>query len=99
VNSCLEKKGLTKVNSIIEELDGPVVNTLRRAFAEVKQHWSVIGWVSKNLLSRAPPCFGRYVKPLVSAAFAVVSTPPTRSTYVQSIRKAYAPGVGTLIGG
>jgi hypothetical protein len=26
-----------------------------------------------NLLSRAPPCFGRYVKLLVPAAFAVVS--------------------------
>jgi hypothetical protein len=33
----------------------------------------VIGWVTKNLLSRAPPCFGRHVKPLVPAAFAVVS--------------------------
>jgi hypothetical protein len=33
--------------------------------AEVKQRWSVIGWVTKNLLSRAPPCFGRHVKPLV----------------------------------
>jgi hypothetical protein len=27
-----------------------------------------------NLLSRAPPCFGRHVKLLVPAAFAVVST-------------------------
>jgi hypothetical protein len=35
---------------------------------------SVIGWVTKNLLSRAPPCFGRHVKPLVLAVFAVVST-------------------------
>jgi hypothetical protein len=47
---------------------------LRRAIAEVKQRWSVIGWVSKNLLSRVLPCFGRYVKLLVPAAFAVVST-------------------------
>jgi hypothetical protein len=30
--------------------------------------------VTKNLLSRAPPCFGRHVKPLVPVAFAVVST-------------------------
>jgi hypothetical protein len=28
----------------------------------------------QNLLSRAPPCFGRHVKPLVPATFAVVST-------------------------
>jgi hypothetical protein len=28
----------------------------------------------KKKLSRAPPCFGRHVKPLVPAAFAVVST-------------------------
>jgi hypothetical protein len=26
----------------------------RRTIAEVKQCWSVIGWVTKNLLSRAP---------------------------------------------
>jgi hypothetical protein len=36
--------------------------------------WSVIGWVTKNLLSRAPPCIQRYVKLLVPVAFAVVST-------------------------
>ncbi|RVE43327.1 hypothetical protein evm_012031 [Chilo suppressalis] len=46
------------------------------AIVEVKQlsQWSVIGWVTENLLSRAPPCFGRHVKPLVPAASAVVST-------------------------
>ncbi|RVE53160.1 hypothetical protein evm_002257 [Chilo suppressalis] len=46
------------------------------AIVEVKQlsQWSVIGWVTKKLLSRAPPCFGRHVKPLVPAASAVVST-------------------------
>jgi hypothetical protein len=52
------------------------VSALRRAIAEFKQRWSVIGWVSKNLLSRVPPtclpCFGRHVEPLVPAAFAVV---------------------------
>jgi hypothetical protein len=57
-----------------EKLDGPAVSALWRAIAEVKQRWSVIGWVTKNLLSRAPPCLGRQVKPLVPAAFAVVST-------------------------
>jgi hypothetical protein len=34
----------------------------------------VIGWVTNSLLSQAPPCFGRNVKQLVPAAFAVVST-------------------------
>jgi hypothetical protein len=29
------------------------VSALRRAIAEVKQRWSVIGWVTKKLLSRA----------------------------------------------
>jgi hypothetical protein len=57
-----------------EELDGYAVSALRRAIAEVKQRWSVIGWVTKNVLSRAPQCFGRHAKPLVPAAFAVVST-------------------------
>jgi hypothetical protein len=47
-----------------------------RAIAEDKQRsqWSVMGWVTKTLSPRAPPCFGRHVKPLVPAAFAVVST-------------------------
>jgi hypothetical protein len=56
------------------EFDSPVVNALLPAIAEVKQRWSVIGWVTENLLSPAPPCFERHVKPLVPAAFAVVST-------------------------
>jgi hypothetical protein len=28
-----------------------------RTFAAVKQHWSVMRWVTKNLLSRVPLCF------------------------------------------
>jgi hypothetical protein len=59
---------------MFEELDGSVINALRRAIAEVKQRWSVIAWVTKNLLSQAPPCFKRHVKLLVPAAFADVST-------------------------
>jgi hypothetical protein len=31
-----------------EELDGPAVSALRRVVVEVKQRWSVIGWVTKN---------------------------------------------------
>jgi hypothetical protein len=56
-----------------EELDGPAVRALRRAIVEVKQRWSVIEWMA-NLLFRAPPCFERHVKPLVPAAFAIVTT-------------------------
>jgi hypothetical protein len=44
---------------LYKELDGPAVSAFRRAIAEVKQHWSVIGLVTKILLSRAPPFFGR----------------------------------------
>jgi hypothetical protein len=51
-----------------------VVSALRRAIVEVKQRWTIIGWVTKTLLYRTPPCFGRHVKPLVPAAFAVVGT-------------------------
>jgi hypothetical protein len=61
------------VESFNEELVGPAVSALGRAVAEAKQRWSVIGWVTKNLLSRSLPCFGKHVKPLVSAAFAVGS--------------------------
>jgi hypothetical protein len=56
-----------------EELDGPAVCALWRAIAEIKQRWSVIGWVTKKL-SRASPCSARPFKPLVPAAFAIVST-------------------------
>jgi hypothetical protein len=62
------------INVAVEELDGPAVSALRRTIAEVKQLWSVIGWVTKNLLSLTLPCFGRHVKPLFPAAFTLVST-------------------------
>jgi hypothetical protein len=55
-----------------EELDVPAVSALRRAIAEVKQRWSVIGWVTKNLLSGPHALEGTLT--LVSAAFALVST-------------------------
>jgi hypothetical protein len=86
-----------------EELDGPVVRVLRRVIAEVKQHWLVIAWGINNLLSRAPPCFGRHVKPLVLHLESLAPTNPhwarvvAHSPYV-SIRKAFAPAVGILIG-
>jgi hypothetical protein len=38
-------------NFNFEELDGPAYSALRRAIAEAKQNWSVIEWVTKNLLS------------------------------------------------
>jgi hypothetical protein len=62
------------VQNTEQELDGPAVSAPRRAIAEDKQLWSVIGWVTKNVLFQFTLCFGRYVKPLVPAAFAVVST-------------------------
>jgi hypothetical protein len=43
-----------------KELDGPAISAPRRAIAEVKQRWSVIGWVTKDVLSRTPSCFGRH---------------------------------------
>jgi hypothetical protein len=51
-----------------------VITALRRAILEIKQRWSIIDWVTKNVLSRAPWCFGKHAKPLVPAAFANVST-------------------------
>jgi hypothetical protein len=47
----------------LEKLFGPACSALRRAIDKVKERWSVIGWVTKNLLSQVPPCFGRHVKP------------------------------------
>jgi hypothetical protein len=37
---------------------------------------SLIGWETKNLLFRAPPCLCRHVKPSVPAAFAVIRNGP-----------------------
>jgi hypothetical protein len=68
----IEELQTTEIHCV-EDLYGPAVSALRYEIAEVKQRCSVIGWVTKNLLSRAPPSFGRHVKPLVLAAFAVVS--------------------------
>jgi hypothetical protein len=34
-----------------EKLNSLAVVALRRVIAEVKQRWSIIGWVNKNLLS------------------------------------------------
>jgi hypothetical protein len=61
------------VNFMLIRFDDSAVG-LQRAITDVKQRWSVIGWGTKNLLSRVPPCFGRHVNPFVPAAFAVVST-------------------------
>jgi hypothetical protein len=44
------------------------------AIVEVQQRSSVIGWVINIILSWASPWFEKHVKPLVPAAFAVVST-------------------------
>jgi hypothetical protein len=42
------------------------------AIAEAKQRSQVSYQIGdQNVLSRASPCFGRHVKPLVPAAFAV----------------------------
>jgi hypothetical protein len=43
-----------------------------RKLCNVVCHW--MGDQKFKLLSSAPPCFGRHVKPLVPAAFVVVST-------------------------
>jgi hypothetical protein len=43
------------------------------SIAEVKEPWSVIGWVTNNLLFWVPSCFGGHVKRLVPAAFAALT--------------------------
>jgi hypothetical protein len=51
-------------------------------------------WVPKNLLSIAPPCF---VKPLVSAAFAVVSTHQSALGPRGGLWQVQSPVVGMLM--
>jgi hypothetical protein len=58
-----------------EELDGPAVSTLSVRSRKLNNVFKVCHRMGdQNLLSRARPCFGRHVKLLVPAAFAVVST-------------------------
>jgi hypothetical protein len=58
------------------ERDGPAISALWYAIAEVKQRWSVIGWVTKVLLSRALPLFGMLVKSLVPHLQSLAPTNP-----------------------
>jgi hypothetical protein len=82
------------MTDLTEELGGPTVSALRRAIAEAKQRWSVIGWVIKNLLSQAPSYFGRHVEPLVPAAFAVVQHTNTSRTAPNNPHWARVVGFG-----
>jgi hypothetical protein len=71
LQNVLNNNKLLKKSLRADDLDSPAVSAFRRAISEVKQRWSVIEWVTKNVLSRAAPCFGSHVKSLVPAAFAV----------------------------
>jgi hypothetical protein len=55
-------------------LDGRAVSALSIRTRKLSNDRKVSHWMGDQiLLSRAPPCFGRHVKLLVLAAFAVVS--------------------------
>jgi hypothetical protein len=67
--------------------------------------WSVIGWVTKNLLSRAP-CFRKHVKPLVPY---LRSLEPTNQHWAREVgygpfflcvihKEGLCPSSGALIG-
>jgi hypothetical protein len=70
------------------------------AIAEVKQRWSVITWVTKNLLSQPPRCFGKHVKSLVPAALAVASTYLSRDPFFLCVihKEGLCSAEETLIG-
>jgi hypothetical protein len=83
----------------MEELDGSAGSPFRRAIAEVKQRWSVIGWVTKNLFSRTPSCYRKHVKPLAPTAFGPYWARVLgygQFSLCVSTRKACSPAVGTL---
>jgi hypothetical protein len=69
---------------INEELDGPVVCALRRS----RKLSNVGHWIGdRNLLSQAPPCSGRQVKPLVRLH--LQSLAPTNPQWVRVV--GYGP--------
>jgi hypothetical protein len=70
---------ITKVDTLehipYEKLDGRAVSALGvRPRKLIPVSTASLRMGDQNLLSRAPPCFGRHVKLLVPAVFAVVST-------------------------
>jgi lipid-A-disaccharide synthase-like uncharacterized protein len=68
------RKRVLRIHSRSSSINGTAVSALRRAIAEVKQRWPVIGWMTKILLSQTLPCSERHGEPFVPAAFAVVSS-------------------------
>jgi hypothetical protein len=56
-----------------EEIEGPAVSALGERSRKLSNVLDSHRMGDQNLLSRAPPCFVRHVKPLVPVTFAVVS--------------------------
>jgi hypothetical protein len=65
--------------------------SVRLTIADAKQHWSVIGRVTKNLLSRDPLCFRKLVKPnyLIPLSVLIKYVNVTTSTRKQSFRYVF----------
>jgi hypothetical protein len=57
-----------------EKLDCPAVSALGVRSRKLNNFGRSSDGLSKNGLSRDPPCFGRHVKLLIPAVFALVST-------------------------
>jgi hypothetical protein len=76
-NTRLIRKGRILI-LIFEKLDGPALSALGVLSGKLSDVDR--SWVTKNLIFRAPSCFGRHVKPLVPAVYAVVS--PTNPHWV-----------------
>ncbi|CAH0403458.1 unnamed protein product [Chilo suppressalis] len=93
-------KALTEyiLGSHVEELDGAGAAIV---VAYQLSQCSVIGWVTKNLLSRTPSCIRRHVKPLVPAASAVVlaALAVSLAPFSAGLGKGYSsPAIASLQG-
>jgi hypothetical protein len=65
--------------------------SVRSWFVKVRNGLGLSDGISdQNLLSRAPPCFGRHVKLLVLAAFAVVSIHSSLTSDRRPVIKIFA---------
>jgi hypothetical protein len=67
------------------ELDGFAVSALQRVIAEVNQHWSVFGWVTKNLLFRFLCASEGTLSRWSRLLFAVVSTHQSAQALARSL--------------
>jgi hypothetical protein len=57
----------------MEDYNSPAISALgvqlQRLISNLRSQKPVVGWVTKKILTRAPPCFGKHVMPLIDPGY------------------------------